>query len=185
MITHDALAKRARFIWKAYPRLKAFVPYFREYGMTDKQIDQHLRMTILFVGKKSPFYSEKNFHVRYELCLNELGYESKEIDKDQLEEFIYHYFIWVNDRQFEAWYSKKVSFHEQNKFIRRGIDDDTDATKVNRVSTAIDELNEQIIKIENSLFPDEYTEKIISRKVAETQLTGFAEEFAIPRPFQN
>lgn len=146
-------------------------------------LDKMLKFIVLFVDPLSPFAGEKDFDIRMDLAFNDLGFNKnvkfwKFIENNSLyyQEVLFEYFKMVNSHSYEFWFAMKMSFHLFNKELRSG--EDMKSTERARANETQFKNLQHIIKLENSLFPDEVTKKMISDQATQG-MTGYAEKFAL------
>lgn len=183
------VVSKMKRIWNVYPDFKrrpilcSIPPDSEELENFDLlDLDKLLKFVVLFIDPLSPFANEKNFDIRIKASLDALGYSTKLLfyrqvrdNTEYFQEILFEYFKMIHSLRYETWFSINSSFHISNKELRQ---EGLDAKKRVDISRSqIDNLD-MITKLENSLFPDELTKKIIADKATQG-MKGYAEKYAL------
>ena len=92
------------------------------------------------------------------------------------------YFKMINNAKFETWFALKMYAHDQKSLVRIGskADERDEMTRLRQTAaTQLVKLDEDIEKIERSLFPDAFTRDIVNETVTKNTIVGWAEHFAL------
>lgn len=178
------------YIWEHYPDLQRRVtfcnlPLDEKYSDLDLEgLDELLKFVIIFVDPLSPLASEKDFRIRSEIALEQLGLTKKakffkhfEQGTTWMQDVLMTYFAMIHDLLYEQWFSQKMSIHISNTQL---IDARMDSLDRSRLQKDLGERIKTLKEIEHQLFPDEYTKKLIVEASTAKFQYGFAEKYALP-----
>jgi len=153
-----------------YPALKSRFP-------NDEVSDKLLRFAILFADPISPLAEERDIEIRKKDILRYMKepgttwYKEVKDDTENWNEILFNFFVLINNFQYEAWLSLKISFHKLSAELR-GVMDQKDRVSA---GAGLIKMAEEIKQLEAKIFPDEYTKRAIVNKVS---MTGHAEKYA-------
>lgn len=176
-----------KYIWEVHPRLarrKIFCEPqddIKNFSLLD--LDKLLRFVIVFIDPTSPLADEKDFEHRIRASMEALGFDErerfwKEVEGNTLyfHSILSAYFAMCHAIRYETWFSKKMAIHNINTKLRSGSwkteSEQRQALKMQ------DDLSYELIDLEHSLFPDEYTYKIIQEQATADKFVGYAEQYA-------
>lgn len=185
----DPNLKKGELMWKVYPSLSKRDCFCKlgedekDKGFNSGSLNKMLKFVVLFVDPASPYGAEKDFDTRLDKCRVHLHLRpGDKLFKEILEggewwqRLVFEYFKMINGHLYEKWFTTKTSYHLTSMELRSP---DTKAVDRVRLQKILDEIYDSLVKIENLVFPDEMTKRLINMKATETVLTGYAERFAI------
>jgi len=163
-----------------YPELQGVFEVVSEESGDEVLFDEVLRFTILFVDPESPAAEQKNFTNRFKWCYDHLDISDdarREIENrsDIFTECIFRYFVMISDIAYEQWFAMKMGFHNMTREMA------TNSIPMNErrmALTHMDQIAQDIERLEDRLFPDENLKRIIAARAAANNLTGVAERYA-------
>jgi hypothetical protein len=153
-----------------------------------EQIHKILSLAILITDRESPLVKayRNNWKSRKADAINRLNITSKEMsfaeykwDGRILTHYIFEYFKIINDTSYEAWFSAKMAFHQMGISLRNPLDDVKEDVDVKQkiIKTYFD-LQKDLEKLDQDLFPDKKIRKLINQKSIEDAVGGYAEKYA-------
>jgi hypothetical protein len=136
--------------------------------------DALVRIALCLADRKSPFAEERNFGFKLKKIFAELNIKNKglqdEILKGKHEEFnkiLFECYQILHDLAFTNYTSKLNLYYSINQYLRTGENDDAiENEKKIKISAQLDELYQQIEKLEKTLFMDEATLELVAMESA-------------------
>lgn len=164
-----------------YPELSKYPEFSDSLG------DKLLRYCILYYDESSPFFKNKDLDDRRNRC-----YESVKADielRNEVEAFgekfravTLRWFKLHHSYLFEEWVSRKFDFHENNLYLSTPFHVFADVEKAIQRKELIKKNLENdrtaLLGLENALFKDDKTKKMLTKAANESSLSGYAEKMA-------
>lgn len=156
-----------------------------------KHGDNLLRFAVLYFDENSPFYKNSDLEDKKNKCYEALksDMETRKAVESMSKEYkavALRWFKLHHSYTFEEWLSRKMDFHENSLYLSTNL---ISLTKEEDVSRAIQRKREikanleqdrsALLNLENTLFNNEKTKKLITKAANEASLSGFAEKFAV------
>lgn len=180
-----------------------------EYLLTDSVLEKVFVFVVLFVDSQSPFYDETDFDTRKRNVLLYLEYASEknksnanmrtvlnvinsmntEDESPVISKLIHFYFLYSFHYDYETWFSYKMLYHEQNRYLRTPLSPNNngdvrpDAESKMKISKEMPNLQAMIEELEVKLFKDDRLKAKILEKSLDDGYAGFAEKNADNLPF--
>ena len=179
------------YMWKKYPKLSrrtAFssIPKGMRGHITLPDLNKLIKFVVIYIDPLSPLFEEKDFEQRATMAMEDLGFKKSEkffqhFENNTLffQNLVFEYFKMVNNHEYEAWYTMKINLHHINKRLR---DPSTQLSDRRQLTKAITDFQEDLIKLENKILPDDYTMNIISDLATADNLASYAEKYAWDLP---
>ena len=152
----------------------------RKRFLTD---DTKVRFVIWMIAPDSPYYDEKDFEVRLECALQEVGqdiggelYNLWMQGDEELLEIMFQLFRLYADVDYETWFSMRLSFHITTAKLRDiyGLKD----TDRSRAMKEVEDIKKKLLIVEYKLFNEDHIKNKILDKAGESSLIGYAEMYA-------
>lgn len=190
---------KGKHIWDHYVkflRRKALcsVPreIFKQIGEkapSDTELEQLVRLVILFCSEQSPFYNETEYMERLFACSAALGIgDNERVFKMVADghwwvgDVMSAYFQLENNDVFQSWMALKISAHNQRKYLTMPFSDSPDPDKMmasqQKLASSLLQGHETMANLEARLFPDSKTARTVKESVMADAIGGWAEAFA-------
>jgi hypothetical protein len=181
--------------FEALKRKKVFQVLPEGYDQwTLEDLHTILCFVIFLVDPESPLAGESDMKYRIEQCLLLCSQKKGSLVREEVvsqgllyRKLVYEYFRYVNEYDYETWWTLKLAFHNDSEFLRRPLSsDDIEASKINARRALQDGLadrQKEIVQLQNRLFPTKRLERMIVEAAQEEEPGGWAEEFAEVNPF--
>lgn len=161
-------------------------PELKRRGFED---DKLLRYCIVMTAPDSPFKDERDFSVKSNLCLDYINISEDEKarikemvrrDDEVYREYCYELFRFLNQIDYELWYSIKESLHILSARLRSPLlMKDSDRV---RAMKELSEIAAELKQVEYRLFSEDHMKALIVDEATANSLGGFAEKFALESP---
>lgn len=158
------------------------------FTFTSTQWDSIIRFIVLFVDIQSPFYEERDFELRRDLCLRALGIKDDMVidainsNNTFYTKALFEYFKAINNYKYSLWFAKRTSYHKNARILLVDLDTENDTEKRIKVEIDVNKyltiLNEELINLEHELFNDERIKAVVQEEATEKELSGYPERFA-------
>jgi len=145
------------------------------------------------IDRGSDISNIKDYTQRAELALQVAGFEKKgkwpekllkviEGKNQYVNAIITKYFELYASYDYEAWLTKKISFHQISAEMRKPLDKNSDdilrdIEKKNKISAQLDTMKTDLMKLEERLFDDKRIRDMIISETSKNQ-RHYAEEYA-------
>ena len=166
-------------------------PIAEEYSdWAPEDISELLSIVIMIVDKQSPLSADTDLSARITAAKALVEPSRKVLFEIKaggpfMQRMIKRMFAYINDMDYEEWFSLRMQFSNAMEYLRRPIDEDMDPNKSARLAESARGLKQRIQKIEAKMFNSERLLQVVQEEALAEQdsLGGYAEEFAEPGPW--
>ncbi len=152
-----------------------------EEPMSFSDLDIMTRFVVLFTDEDSPYYREKDFDVRMNICAAHLSVGPNLMKKIRtgltFSFMLTEYLKLSNTPRFEAWLSIKMLFHDLAQEARTpSVLSDSSIAQRMALAEKLMSLSQSVLEADHLLFPDAKTAKLVAQTVT---APNYAEKFAL------
>ena len=187
--------------WEQYPRiarrieLSSLPPYAawenEPWSPDIDDLDKMVRMIALMVDPGSPLFDEPKYDRKLDLARDVVGVSTHSRLFVLMKESHWWYqgvltawFLMFGDDQFTFWWSLKVNAHQLMEHLRADPNEAKDSAKAITLKISAEKSLpgslERIAQLEEVLFPDAETMRLVRENLAQAEVGSWAEVMAIP-----
>lgn len=153
--------------------------------------DNLLRFAILYFDENSPFYKNSDLEDKKNKCYEALksDMETRKAVESMSKEYkavALRWFKLHHSYTFELWWARKLDFHQNSQYLATDLSsllkEEDVARAIQRkelIKKNMDSDMSALLGLENTLFNNEKTKKLITKAVNEASLSGYAEAYSV------
>jgi len=170
------------FLIDRYPELSKYPNFSDNLG------DKLLRYCILFFDDNSPFAKNRDLDDKKNKCFEAAKSDMEvrnEVEKEgeRYRGVIYDWFNLSHSYTFLEWWSRKKDYTSNVIYLSSNLASFADPEKAiqrkNDIKKNLESDRSSLLGLENALFKDEKTKKMLTRAASEASLSGVAEKYAV------